>query len=114
MPSKTPAVDLQTVMRLMDPEGAGWSPDECLRLRSHAGASAARQLPVGGGGEGPGREARVRGERPGARNTHFLCFSSQAALSVSRQKFSVTRRSSRLSWSASVYSLSRAVSMSSL
>lgn len=28
MPSKTPAVDLQTVMRLMDPEGAGWSPDE--------------------------------------------------------------------------------------
>lgn len=46
--------------------------------------------------------------------THFLCFSSQAALSVSRQKFSVTRRSSRLSWSASAYSLSRAVSTSSL
>lgn len=58
----------------------------------------------------PGFGGSVRG----ARNTHFLCFSSQAALSVSRQKFSVTRRSSRLSWSASVYSLSRAVSMSSL
>lgn len=69
---------------------------------THIRSPMASSPRVGGGGVVP------------EEGTHFLCFSSQAALSVSRQKFSVTRRSSRLSWSASAYSLSRAVSTSSL
>ena len=65
VPSKTPVVDLQTVMRLIDPEGAGWSLDERLGLRSHAGASVHDSFPWAGTGKGqagsPGFGGSVRG-----------------------------------------------------
>lgn len=81
------------------------SPSKGLGNSNPLASSASQQPPHG-------REAKQ--EAGHAEHAHRLCFSSQAALSASRQAFSVTRRSSRLAWPASAYSLSRAVSTSSL